>query len=105
MSSTEVWRLLCYVNVVRCWRGDVREAAESDPDAIRTCLSHDFRGWTEDQSRTVLRALEQFQEGGEGLGLEIEMAELRKFLQSRLDGDPEALASGEPPAAGSLSIQ
>lgn len=84
MTSDHVWRLLCYIHILRRYNSDVLEAAKSDPDAVLTRLLHDFRDWSEEYCRTVSDALQRYQDEGQGDGMEAEIAELRKFLDHRL---------------------
>ncbi|MDE0107465.1 MAG: hypothetical protein OXN96_06630 [Bryobacterales bacterium] len=84
MTSTGAWILLCYIYALRHYHSDARKAAESDPDAIQMRLSFDFRDWTDDDCRTVASALKEYLDGGEGREFETEIADLRRFLESRL---------------------
>lgn len=84
MTSNDVWSLLCYIHVLRCLHSDMRQAAESDPDAIRARLLSDFRDWTIEYCQTASDALQRYQDEGQARGMEPEAAEFRKFLNQRI---------------------
>ena len=83
MTSNEIWTVLCGINVLRCHHSDVRKAAESDPNAIQDCLLSEFREWNSEYCQVAAQALQRYQDEGQGIGLETEMNEFRKFLNRR----------------------